>query len=83
MRVKLETNGADIYVILPRDFLDRHGLKVGDSVALTALVEPRLSPTEEPVHLSPEEEADFEEQLEAARIGMQKYKTALNRLADS
>lgn len=82
MRVTLETNGSETYIIIPRDFLDRHGLKVGDSIELDAFVRPVIEP-QKPVFLSAEEEADFEEELKAARICMEKYKTALKRLADS
>ncbi|CAD7033491.1 AbrB family transcriptional regulator [Pseudorhizobium endolithicum] len=72
MNVTIRKIGNSEGIIIPKEVLDRLGLKAGDSVEIR----------EEggSISLIPEQ-ADLTEQLKAARIGMQKYKIALRELA--
>ena len=72
MNVTIRKIGNSEGIIIPKEVLDRLGLKAGDTVEIR----------EEPgsISLVPEQ-ADLAEQLEAARMGMQKYKVALRELA--
>nr|CAD6419054.1 AbrB/MazE/SpoVT family DNA-binding domain-containing protein [Rhizobium sp. Q54] len=72
MNVTIRKIGNSEGIIIPKEVLDRLGLKAGDAVEIR----------EEggSISLIPEQ-ADLTEQLKAARIGMQKYKIALRELA--
>ncbi|MCF6370545.1 AbrB/MazE/SpoVT family DNA-binding domain-containing protein [Rhizobium halophilum] len=72
MNVTIRKIGNSEGIIIPKDVLDRLGLKAGDTVEIR----------EEggSISLVPEQ-ADLAEQLKAARMGMQKYKVALRELA--
>ncbi len=72
MNVTIRKIGNSEGVILPKDVLDQMGLKAGDTLTV------RVSDNR--LELTPET-ASFAEQLKAARIGMQKYRTALQELA--
>ncbi|MCC0038107.1 MAG: AbrB/MazE/SpoVT family DNA-binding domain-containing protein [Brucellaceae bacterium] len=60
-------------VILPKELLERHNLKAGDTLV--------ISETSDGIALRGAEET-FEEQMEAARRFMDKYKVALQKLAE-
>lgn len=73
MNVTLRKIGNSDGVILPKDVLDRLNLKTGDSLEL---VETGKGISLEPV------DASFEEQMEAAAKVMDRYKVALQKLAE-
>lgn len=60
-------------VIIPKDVLDRLGLKAGDQLA--------LSTGDGGLHMQPITE-DFSRQLEHAHRFMERYKVALKKLAE-
>ena len=60
-------------VILPKELLERHNLKAGDTLV--------ISETSDGIALRGAEET-FEEQMDAARRFMDKYKVALQKLAE-
>jgi len=72
MNATIRKIGNSEGIIIPKDVLDRLGLKAGDTVEIR----------EEggSISLVPEQ-PDLAEQLKAARVGMQKYKIALRELA--
>ena len=72
MNATIRKIGNSEGIIIPKDVLDRLGLKAGDTVEIR----------EEggSISLVPEQ-AELAEQLRAARLGMQKYKVALRELA--
>lgn len=72
MNVTIRKIGNSEGVIIPKEILDRLGLKAGDTLELR-----EHKNGIELVH----EEADLAEQLKAARLGMQKYRVALRELA--
>ncbi|CZT34808.1 AbrB/MazE/SpoVT family DNA-binding domain-containing protein [Rhizobium sp. DKSPLA3] len=72
MNVTIRKIGNSEGVILPKDVLDRMGVKAGDTLTVRM--------TDNKLELIPET-ASFSEQLKAARIGMEKYKNALRELA--
>jgi putative addiction module antidote len=72
MNVTPRRIGNSLGIIIPKEMLDRYGLKVGDGLNLT--------PGAESLEIRPEN-ASLAEQLKAARIGMEKYKVALRELA--
>ena len=72
MNVTIRKIGNSEGVILPKDVLDRMGVKAGDTLTIRV--------TDNKLELTPET-ASFSEQLKAARIGMEKYKNALRELA--
>jgi putative addiction module antidote len=72
MNVTIRKIGNSEGVIIPKEVLDRMGLKAGDSLEIR---EEKGS-----LALVPEQ-ADLSEQLKAARLGMQKYRVALRELA--
>jgi len=72
MNITIRKIGNSEGVIIPKETLDRLGLKAGDSV--------QLRETNGTIELIPEQ-ADLAEQLKAARMGMQKYRVALRELA--
>ena len=59
-------------IIIPKDVLDRMGVKAGDELSL------REENGE--IKLVPQD-TDLAEQLKAARLGMEKYRVALRELA--
>ena len=72
MNVIIRKIGNSEGVIIPKDVLQGLGLKAGDTLQLkTDNGKIKLKPVD----------ADLTEQLEAARIGMQKYRVALRELA--
>lgn len=72
MNVTIRKIGNSEGVIIPKEVLDRLGLKAGDELALR---------DEGNVIQLIHEQADLAEQLKAARIGMEKYRVALRELA--
>jgi putative addiction module antidote len=72
MNTTIRKIGNSEGIIIPKEVLDRLGLKAGDSVEVR----------EENGHISiVPEQADLAEQLKAARMGMEKYRVALRELA--
>jgi hypothetical protein len=59
-------------VLLPEELVERYGLNEGDVFAIKS--------TSEGIALYPTN-SDLQEQLKAARLGMQKYRIALRDLA--
>jgi putative addiction module antidote len=72
MNTTIRKIGNSEGVIIPKEVLDRMGLKAGDSVEIRV--------EDGTIALVPKE-ADLAEQLKAARIGMEKYRVALRELA--
>lgn len=72
MNVTIRKIGNSEGIIIPKEILDRLGLKAGDSLD--------LQEADDGIHLRPES-ADLAEQMRAAREGMKKYRTALRELA--
>ena len=73
MNVTIRKIGNSEGVIIPKEVLERHGLKSGDQLTL------RESHGE--ISLRPSDEA-FERQMDAARKVMDRYKVALQKLAE-
>ncbi|QWW69023.1 AbrB/MazE/SpoVT family DNA-binding domain-containing protein [Rhizobium sp. WYJ-E13] len=73
MNVTIRKIGNSEGVIIPKEVLDRFGLKAGDSLDLQA--EGGV------LSLKPVDE-DMSEELNAARLFMEKYKVALKKLAE-
>lgn len=72
VKVKIRKIGNSLGTILPADTLNTHHLEEGDEVI--------ISVDAEGIRLTPYD-PDFEDSLEAARVGMKKYKNALKELA--
>ena len=72
MNTTIRKIGNSEGVIIPKEVLDRMGLKAGDSVEIRV--------EDGTIALVPKE-ANLAEQLKAARIGMEKYRVALRELA--
>ncbi|HEX8045170.1 AbrB/MazE/SpoVT family DNA-binding domain-containing protein [Rhizobium sp.] len=72
MNIVIRKIGNSEGVIIPREVLQRLGLKSGDALEIR-----EVNGT---IELVPER-ADLTEQLRAARLGMQKYRAALRELA--
>ena len=72
MNVTIRKIGNSVGIIIPKEILDRMGLKAGDELTLK---EGRGQ-----IELVPQN-ADLAEQLKAARMGMEKYRVALRELA--
>jgi putative addiction module antidote len=72
MNVTIRKIGNSEGIIIPRDVLNRLGLKAGDTL--------EIAENKGSIELRPEQ-ADLAEQLKAARLGMEKYRTALRELA--
>ncbi|MGA1801295.1 AbrB/MazE/SpoVT family DNA-binding domain-containing protein [Rhizobium sp. HT1-10] len=72
MKVTIRKIGNSEGVIIPKEVLEKLGLRSGDTLELRE-VDNGL----ELLH----QKADLAEQLKAARIGMQKYRVALRELA--
>jgi putative addiction module antidote len=73
MSVVIRKIGSSEGVIIPKEILDRFGLKAGDQLEIIA--------KSGGMHLQPVEE-DFSRQMEHARRFMDKYKVALKKLAE-
>lgn len=72
MNVTIRKIGNSEGIIIPKEVLDRLGLKAGDQLD--------LNEGNGQIQLIPQN-ADLAEQLKAARLGMEKYKVALRELA--
>lgn len=72
MNVIIREIGNSEGIIIPKEILDRLGLKAGDKLD--------VEETDGGIRLTPES-ADLAEQMEAAREGMKKYRIALRELA--
>ncbi|MDO6963755.1 AbrB/MazE/SpoVT family DNA-binding domain-containing protein [Rhizobium alvei] len=73
MNLVLRKIGNSVGVILPKEILDRFGLKEGDSL--------NLDTTEGILELRSSED-EFAHQVEIGRKFMDKYKVALQKLAE-
>ncbi|MBV2186193.1 MAG: AbrB/MazE/SpoVT family DNA-binding domain-containing protein [Rhizobium sp.] len=72
MNVIIRKIGNSEGIIIPKEILDRLGLKAGDKLD--------VEETDGGIRLTPEP-ADLAEQMAAAREGMKKYRVALRELA--
>ncbi|KEQ06715.1 AbrB/MazE/SpoVT family DNA-binding domain-containing protein [Pseudorhizobium pelagicum] len=72
MNVTIRKIGNSEGIIIPKEVLDRMGLKAGDTI--------EIREENGSLSLIPEQ-ADLAEQLKAARLGMEKYRVALRELA--
>ncbi|MDP9839052.1 AbrB/MazE/SpoVT family DNA-binding domain-containing protein [Neorhizobium sp. NPDC001467] len=72
MNATIRKIGNSEGIIIPKDVLDRMGLKAGDTL--------EIREENGNIALVPEQ-ADLAEQLKAARLGMEKYRIALRELA--
>jgi putative addiction module antidote len=72
MNITVRRVGNSLGIILPKEMLDRYGIKEGDAVDVVE--------GEKFIELHPQN-ADLADQLNAARIGMAKYRVALRELA--
>jgi len=73
MNVTIRKIGNSEGVILPKEVLDRHNLKAGDKLQIVA--------TQSGIVLETVDDT-FEKQMEAARKVMDRYKVALQKLAE-
>jgi putative addiction module antidote len=73
MNLTVRKIGNSEGVILPKEVLDRHNLKAGDTLQVTV--------SNDGITLRPTDET-FERQMRAAREFMDKYKVALQKLAE-
>lgn len=72
MNITIRKIGNSEGIIIPKDVLDRMGVKAGDELT--------LKEEDGKIQLVPQN-ADLAEQLKAARMGMEKYRVALRELA--
>jgi putative addiction module antidote len=72
MNVTIRKIGNSEGIIIPKEVLNRLGLRAGDTL--------EIAEANGAIELRPEQ-ADLAEQLKAARIGMEKYRVALRELA--
>ena len=72
MNVTIRKIGNSEGIIIPKEMLNRFGLKLGDKL--------EIAESDGAIKLRPEQ-ADLAEQLKAARMGMEKYRVALRELA--
>jgi putative addiction module antidote len=72
MNIIVRKIGNSEGIIIPKEVLDRVGVRAGDSLELRE---------EDGKIVLVYQDADLAEQLKAARIGMEKYKVALRELA--
>ncbi|KNY18184.1 AbrB family transcriptional regulator [Shinella sp. SUS2] len=72
MNITIRKIGNSEGIIIPKDVLDRMGVKAGDELI--------LSEEDGKIKLVPQN-TDLAEQLKAARRGMEKYRVALRELA--
>ncbi|OBQ60177.1 AbrB/MazE/SpoVT family DNA-binding domain-containing protein [Mesorhizobium erdmanii] len=73
MNTTIRKIGNSEGVILPKDLLDRLNMKAGDQLQIVE--------TDKGITLEPVDDS-FERQMEAARKVMDKYKVALQKLAE-
>ncbi len=73
MNVTVRKIGNSEGVILPKEMLERHNLKAGDKLEVFF--------TSEGITLKPTD-TEFEDQMEAARRMMDKYKVVFQKLAE-
>lgn len=73
MNVTLRKIGNSEGVILPKELLERHNLRAGDTL--------QVIENGRGISLQPVDDS-FERQMEAARQVMDKYKVALQKLAE-
>lgn len=73
MNVTVRKIGNSEGVILPKEVLDRHNLRAGDTLEIVE--------TKDGLTLKPTDDV-FERQMEAASKLMDKYKVALQKLAE-
>ena len=72
MNITIRKIGNSEGIIIPKDVLDRMGVKAGDELT--------LKEESGQIQLIPQN-ADLAEQLKATRMGMEKYRVALRELA--
>ncbi|WP_377295555.1 AbrB/MazE/SpoVT family DNA-binding domain-containing protein [Rhizobium sp. SGZ-381] len=72
MNIVVRKIGNSEGIIIPKEVLDRVGVRAGDSLELRE---------EDGKIILVYQDADLAEQLKAARLGMEKYKVALRELA--
>ncbi|RWX75821.1 AbrB/MazE/SpoVT family DNA-binding domain-containing protein [Neorhizobium lilium] len=72
MNATIRKIGNSEGIIIPKEVLDRMGLKAGDTL--------EIREEDGNISLVPEQ-ADLAEQLKAARMGMEEYRVALRELA--
>lgn len=72
MNITIRKIGNSEGIIIPKDILDRMGVKAGDELT--------LKEENGGIKLVPQD-TDLAEQLKAARLGMEKYRVALRELA--
>lgn len=72
MNITIRKIGNSEGIIIPKDVLDRLGVKAGDEIS--------LKEENGEIKLVPQD-TDLAEQLKAARLGMEKYRIALRELA--
>ena len=72
MNITIRKIGNSEGIIIPKDVLDRMGVKAGDELT--------LQEENGEIKLVPQD-TDLAEQLKAARLGMEKYRVALRELA--
>ncbi|WP_312418801.1 AbrB/MazE/SpoVT family DNA-binding domain-containing protein [Shinella sp.] len=72
MNITIRKIGNSEGIIIPKDVLDRMGVKAGDEIVLRE--------EDGEIRLAVQN-ADLAEQLKAARMGMEKYRVALRELA--
>ncbi|MCJ8147985.1 AbrB/MazE/SpoVT family DNA-binding domain-containing protein [Shinella sedimenti] len=72
MNITIRKIGNSEGIIIPKDVLDRMGVKAGDEIVLRE--------EDGEIRLAAQN-ADLAEQLKAARMGMEKYRVALRELA--
>ncbi|MFB9951127.1 AbrB/MazE/SpoVT family DNA-binding domain-containing protein [Rhizobium puerariae] len=72
MNATIRKIGNSEGIIIPKEILDRMGLKAGDTF--------EIREENGNIALIPEQ-VDLAEQLKAARLGMEKYRVALKELA--
>lgn len=73
MNITLRKIGNSVGVIIPKETLDSFGLKEGDEV--------NMETTEGGIFLKPTDE-EFARQIDIGRKFMDRYKTALKKLAE-
>jgi putative addiction module antidote len=73
MRATVTQIGNSTGVILPKEAVARLKVKKGDSIYLTETIDGYSITPYDP---------EFEDQIDAARIGMSKYRNALRELAN-
>ncbi len=72
MNITIRKIGNSEGIIIPKDVIERMGVKAGDEMI--------LSEEEGKIKLVPQN-TDLAEKLKAARLGMEKYRVALRELA--